>query len=129
MTNNYNKLLNNLETLKLEQFKANLDTYIEIIAKGEKDVVDSLYELTEYEVNLKRERAITACVKVASFPFLKTLDDFDFSFQPSINKDQVMNFRHLSFIENKENILFIGSPGVGNYRKFLIIERNNHNTL
>lgn len=113
MTNTYNKLLNNLESLKLIQFKANLDAYLSLIANGEKDIVESLYELTGHEMNLKRERAITSCVKVANFPFLKTFEDFDFSFQPSINKEQVTNFKHLSFIENKENILFIGSPGVG----------------
>ncbi len=113
MPNNYNKLLNNLEYLNLTQFKANIDSYLNLIAKDDKDVVDSLYELTELEMNLKRERAITACVKVANFPFIKTLEDFDFSFQPSISKDQITNFKYLTFIENKENILFVGSPGVG----------------
>lgn len=113
MPNSYNKLLNNLEYLNLTQFKANIDSYLNLIAKDDKDVVDSLYELTELEMNLKRERAITACVKVANFPFIKTLEDFDFSFQPSISKDQITNFKYLTFIENKENILFVGSPGVG----------------
>ncbi|QVK16935.1 IS21-like element helper ATPase IstB [Mycoplasmatota bacterium] len=113
MLNNYNKLLNNLETLNLNLFRANIDSYLNLIAKGEKNIVDSLYELTEYEMNFKRERAITSCVKVANFPFLKTLDDFDFGFQPSINKDEILNFKYLKFIENNENILLIGSPGVG----------------
>ena len=113
MLNNYNKLINNLESLNLNMFRANIDTYLELISKGEKDIVDSLYELTQYEVTLKQERAITSCVRVANFPFIKTLDDFDFGFQPSVNKDELMNFRYLKFIENKENILFIGSPGVG----------------
>jgi len=113
MSNTFNKLLNNLEYLNLNQMKANLDTYLNLIARGEKDIVDSLYELTEYEMNFKRERAIVSSVKVANFPFLKTFEDFDFSFQPSINKEQITNFKYLSFIEKKENILFIGSPGVG----------------
>ena len=113
MINKYNKLINNLESLDLGQFRANLDTYLNLIANGEKDIVDALYELTEFEIRLKQERAIKSCVKVANFPFLKTLDDFDFSYQPSINKDQIINFKYLSFIEKKENILFIGSPGTG----------------
>ena len=87
MINKYNKLINNLESLDLGQFRANLDTYLNLIANGEKDIVDALYELTEFEIRLKQERAIKSCVKVANFPFLKTLDDFDFSYQPSINKD------------------------------------------
>lgn len=113
MINNYNKLVNNLEELNLRLIRANLDQYLELISKNEKNVVDSLYELTEHEMKHKRERTINSCVKTANFPFLKTLADFDFSFQPSINKEQIMNFKYLKFIENKDNILLIGSPGVG----------------
>lgn len=51
--------------------------------------------------------------KVANFPFIKTFDDFDFSFQPSINKELILNYKYLSFLEKKENLIFIGSPGVG----------------
>ena len=65
------------------------------------------------EMTLRTERAMNACVKVANFPFIKTFEDFDFSFQPSINKDQLINYKYLKFIDNKENIVFIGSPGVG----------------
>lgn len=113
MMNNYNKLVNNLEELKLPLFRSYLDQYLESVATGDKTVVDALYELTEYEMELKRQRTITSCVKTAGFPFLKELEDFDFNFQPSINKEQLMNFRYLNFIENKENILFVGPPGVG----------------
>ena len=111
--NNYNKLINNLETLGLPKFIENIEKYIEFINSGNKTVVDALYELTEYECNMRTERAMNACVKVANFPFLKTFDDFNFSFQPSINKEQILNYKYLQFIENKENIIFIGSPGVG----------------
>ena len=113
MNNNYVKLLNNLQNLKLEQIKDNLDKYLDLINEGKKDIVDSLYELTALEIDLKKEKAMSACVRVANFPFLKTLDEFDFSFQPSINKEKMLDFRNLRFIENNENILFVGSPGVG----------------
>ena len=82
MNNNYVKLLNNLQNLKLEQIKDNLDKYLDLINEGKKDIVDSLYELTALEIDLKKEKAMSACVRVANFPFLKTLDEFDFSFQP-----------------------------------------------
>ena len=59
------------------------------------------------------ERAIYGCVRTAGFPFIKTFEDFDFSFQPTINKEQILDFKNLRFIENKENIIFVGSPGVG----------------
>lgn len=110
---NYNKLLNNLEKLKLCRFKENLDFYINLLHEGKKDIVDFLYELTNKEISFKDERAINAIVKVAAFPSLKRFEDFDFSFQPSINKEKMLDFKNLRFIENHENIIFIGSPGVG----------------
>lgn len=72
-----------------------------------------IYELTKLEVEAKEIRAMNACVKVANFPFIKTMNDFDFSFQPTLNRDMIRGFTDLRFIEQKENILFIGSPGVG----------------
>lgn len=111
--NNYNKLINNLDTLGLNKFIEHLDSYIEYINNGSKTLIDALYELSEYECNMRVERAMNACVKVANFPFLKTFEDFNFNFQPSINKEQILNFKYLKFIENRENIIFIGSPGVG----------------
>ena len=110
---NYTKLINNLETLKLERIKDNVDKYIELINKKEKDVVESLYELTNLEIELMNERAIYGCVRTAAFPFIKSFEDFDFTFQPTINKNEIMDLKNLRFIENKENIIFVGSPGVG----------------
>ncbi|WMM26113.1 ATP-binding protein [Tissierella sp. MB52-C2] len=111
--NNYVKLLNNLENLELKNMKSNIDQYIEMVNSNERSVVDALYELSELEIKAKTERAMNACVKVASFPFYKTLDDFDFDFQPTVNKQQLLDLSTLRFIENNENILFLGTPGVG----------------
>lgn len=113
MDNNFTRTLNNFETLNLTEFRANIEKYISYVESGEKTMIDALYELTELEIDLRTKRAMNACVKVANFPYIKRLSDFDFSFQPSINREQIMNFKYLQFIENKENIIFIGSPGVG----------------
>ena len=63
---------------------------------------------------------------------MKSLEDFDFTFQPSINKEQIMDFKNLRFIENVENILFVGSPGVGKTHLATAIgienAKNNHST-
>lgn len=69
-----------------------------------------MYELTNLEIELRNEKTIYGYVRTADFPFLKTFEDFDFSFQPSINKEQIIDFKNLRFIEN---IIFVGSPGVG----------------
>ena len=84
-----------------------------MINSGEKSTVDALYELPEKEMDLKEKRAIKACVHTAGFPFEKTINDFDFSFQPSINKSEIEDYTTLRFMENNENILFIGSSGTG----------------
>lgn len=113
MSVNYNKLINNLEELKLYTMRDNLSLYMEMVKNDEKSFIEALYELTEKERGIKKERAIIACIKTAGFPFTKTVDDYDFNFQPSVNKKEIEDFMSLRFIENNENILFIGSSGVG----------------
>ena len=111
--NNYNKLLNNLDNLKLIKIRENIDSYIDAVNDKKIDFVEALYELTKIEIQLQEEKAIHGCVNVAHFPFYKTLEDYDFAFQPVVNKEKIMEFKNLRFIDNKENILFVGSPGVG----------------
>lgn len=111
--NNYNALINNLETLGLVRIRENIDKYIDMISEEKKTVVDALYELTEQELDFKMEAVIKGNVKVANFPYLKEIKDFDFGFQPSIEKSKIMDFMTLRFIEKAENIIFCGSPGVG----------------
>lgn len=58
---NYTKLMNNLEELKLERIKENLDTYVDLVNSKEKDMVDALYELTRLELQLKEKNNIWMC--------------------------------------------------------------------
>jgi DNA replication protein len=111
--NNYNKLKNNLEKLKLDKINENMDNYIDLVNKKEKNIVDALYELTEAQVNFKDEKAKMSLVRTAGFPYNKTFEDFDFTFQPSVDKEELLDLKNLRFINKKENILLIGSSGVG----------------
>ena len=56
---------------------------------------------------------IHAMVKVAAFPHLKEIKDFNFDFQPSISQQQILDFQSLRFVEENENIVFLGPSGVG----------------
>ena len=102
----YAELLNNLEYLNLNQIKEDIDTYIDLITNREKTVVDALNDLTKLEIRLKEERAMNACVKVANFPFLKTVEDFEFGFQPTINQEKIKDLITLRFIEKKKIFYF-----------------------
>ena len=130
--NSYNKLLNNLEILKLNRIRENLDKYIDLINNKEKDIIEVLYELTNLEIEVMKQKKIMHSIQFAGFPFIKSFEDFDFSFQPSINKEEILDFKNLRFLEKSENILFVGSPGVGKTHLATAIglenARNNHST-
>lgn len=111
--NRYNVLLNNLEELGLVRMRENIDRYIDKINSGDIALVDALCELSECEMGFKRESIIKGNVKVANFPFMKEINEFDFNYQPSIDKKKIMDFMTMRFIERHENIIFCGSPGVG----------------
>jgi len=111
--NNYNAMVNNLETLELTRVRENIDRYIDMVTEGSKTLVDALYELTEQELGYRMDAVVKGNVKVANFPYLKEIKDFDFSFQPSLDKAKIMDFMNIRFLERAENIIFCGSPGVG----------------
>lgn len=113
MENNYTKLINNLEELKLTTIKNNLNTYIEAANKNGMSIIDVLYNLTSLEIKFKKERADKAVITVAHFPFIKRFEDFDFDFQPDINKAEIIDLKYLRFFDDSTNILFVGMPGVG----------------
>ncbi len=109
----YAKLINNLETLKMEKSVTYIKDYLDVIAKEETGFVEALTHLTDVEIEYRTAKASRTQITVAHFPFVKRLSDYDFSFQPSVNKSQLMDLATLRFIDNKENILFYGTPGVG----------------
>ena len=109
----YTKLINGLTDLGIHKMQEHLDYYIELVNKGQKSFSEALEELIEIEKKNTQIRAENACVKTANFPFIKTMDDFDFEFQPSIQKKQLLELNQLGFIDHQENILFVGTSGVG----------------
>lgn len=109
----YTRLKNNLDELKMMKSKELLDYYSELVNTNEKTFIEAMDEIMVEEIKFREKRAIKACVNTSGFPFMKTAADFDFDFQTSINKKQIKEFINLGFIEKKENIIFIGSPGTG----------------
>lgn len=102
-----------LELLDLNKIKEILPDYVHENIKKPLPLTESLNYLLGEEIKDKDTRAAEGIIKASNFPFRKTIKDYDFSFQPSVSENQIKELSNLSFIENHENIVFIGSPGVG----------------
>lgn len=113
MHSTYTQLIKNLEYLKLKQMITHLDEVVDFINTNSLSFVEGLIKLTTHEIDFKEANMIRSMVKVGAFPHTKEIKDFDFEFQPSINQQQILDFATLRFIESKENLVFLGSSGVG----------------
>jgi len=109
----YERLHKNLERLKLTKIGMMLDNYIERANKEKVSIIEALDYLIEEERINKDETSLIMRTNVAGFPFRKSLDEFDFKFQPSIDIKIIEELKTTRFIYNKENVIFLGPPGVG----------------
>ena len=109
----YERIKKNLEILNMRNTSLILDNYLEKAIHDKKNVVEILDYLLAEEAKTKKNRAVENQIKMSGFPYRKTLGQFDFDFQPSINKEQIMELATMRFVENKENVVFLGTPGVG----------------
>ena len=101
----------NLNILKLDKMAECLSEYVDKVNSEKIPFLNALYELTKLEIANKADRSSQFNIRIAHFPYYRTFEDFDFTFQPSINEEQVRELASLRFIDEKKNILLIGSPG------------------
>jgi len=109
----YQRLQASLARLKLTRVPDCLDQLAEVAVKEQWTYVEFLERLLDTEVNARVERDVLMKTRLARFPFVKTLDQFDFSFQPALNEVQIRELASMRFVAHGENILFLGPPGVG----------------
>lgn len=109
----YKQLIANLEYLKLEEMINHLPLELDKITSMNKTFTEGLLSLTRKEIEKREKSMIYSMVRTGAFPHTKGIDDFDFSYQPDINEKQVREFLNHKFIELNENIIFLGSSGVG----------------
>lgn len=109
----YTDVIDNLELLKLDKIKNMLPEYLDDMKDKNVSFTEMLYDLTNEEIKYQTERAAKVNITVSAFPFEKTIDDFDFSYQPSINKNEILDLETLRFMDKSENIIFMGTSGVG----------------
>ena len=109
----YQQTEKNLATLRLNQMKLHLEDVANSVGSESLSFTEGLLKLTNYELDFKESSAAANTIHAAAFPFVKTLKDFDFDFQPSVSEKQMQEFCSLGFMERAENIVFLGSSGVG----------------
>jgi len=109
----YDRLVAQLDKLGLWRAK---DTLPDALRGAEKDTLGYatfLDRLLEEEIAAREERRIKNSLKLSGLPFHKSIDTFDFAFQPSLDRAQVLDLASLTFFARKENVLLLGPPGVG----------------
>jgi len=90
-----------------------LSEVADFVATNNLSFSEGLLKLTNYEVDYKAENAARSMIKAGAFPHHKELKDFDFSFQPWINQQEISEYNTLRFLEENENLVFLGPSGVG----------------
>jgi DNA replication protein DnaC len=101
------------DRLKFQYLPAQLDAVCEQAAKQKLDYPDFLAKALETEWAGRNRQGIDSRMKQARFPGIKTLEAFDFDFQPSIDRQVVRHLAGTAFIDRGENVVLLGPPGVG----------------
>lgn len=109
----YERIKENLLALNMKNTLEIIDNYLERAIADRTNVVDVLDHILTQEAKAKKSRAVENQITMSGFPFKKTIEMFDFSFQPSIDKQQIDELCTMRFVENRENVVFLGTPGVG----------------
>jgi DNA replication protein DnaC len=107
------RLLSHMQRLRLSYLPACFQTLAEEAAAKDLPYLDFLEQVLEAESQAKHTRNVRLKTQWAHFPYNKGLDQFDFDFQPSIDERKLRELAGLAFLERKENVLFLGPPGVG----------------
>jgi len=102
-----------LERMKMDYLAAQLDAICEQAAKKDLGYREFLTDALDSEWKGRHRKGVESRLKMARFPWIKTLDQFDFSFQLSIDKKVIRELSTLAFVDRAENVIILGPPGVG----------------
>lgn len=107
------RVLEHLGRLRCGRIAEQLDALLSDAARTEPTYLDFLDAILREEVGAKQRKRIAMGITIAHFPTVKTLDDFDFKFQPSVDQKLVRELALGRYIAGAENVLIFGPPGVG----------------
>jgi DNA replication protein DnaC len=107
------RVVENLAKLRLGHVAERVDALLSEAARREPTYLDFLDGLLTEEMASKQRKRVAMGIQIAHFPAVKTLTDFDFGFQPSVDRKLVAELATGRFVANAENVLLFGPPGVG----------------
>jgi len=108
-----NALQTTLKQLRLSGLSQKLDVRIQEAAADHLSHSEFLELICQDELYVRQQRLMERHTKLADFRHLKTLDDFDWSFNPSVHKKEIFDLASCRFIREAKDLLFLGPPGVG----------------
>jgi DNA replication protein DnaC len=107
------RLHTTLLSLGLSTVEGALEAHLERAAREETTYAQFLCDLLEPEVSARHERMVETRLRVANLPYQKTLSQFDYAFQPSVDRRQIRELETLRFAQEAGNVILLGPPGVG----------------
>jgi DNA replication protein DnaC len=107
------QLVNLLEKMKMEHLAGQLESVCEQASKRDLGFKEFLTEALETEWKGRHLKGVEGRLLQARFPWVKTIEQFDFAFQPSIDRRVIRELAGLSFVDRAENVVLLGPPGVG----------------
>ena len=102
-----------LADLKLPGALEAVDEILADVDRGGLTASETVEQLLDAQISLRNNRRLQAAMRSSRLPAIKTLEQFDFAFQPSIQREQIESLHELGFVKRKENVIFLGPPGVG----------------
>ena len=113
MAGQLERMQEHLQRLRLFKGRERLEALLQDASAKEWSYADFLDAVLSEEVASKTAKHITMRTSLARFPFVKTLEAFDFSAQPALDKKQLQALATCRFVETGENVILLGPPGVG----------------
>jgi DNA replication protein DnaC len=107
------QLVGLLEKMKMEHLAAQLETVCEQASKRDLGYQEFLSEALAAEWQGRHLKSVDSRLQQARFPWIKTLEQFDFGFQPSLDRKVIRELAGLGFVERAENVILLGPPGTG----------------
>lgn len=109
----FERVCANLSRLRLGRLAEVLYDMVKMAEESSKSYLCFLDELLQEEVSQKEQRRVETALKISGLPYIKGIEEYDFTFQPELDRQKVMSLFDLEFIRQKGNVIFLGPPGVG----------------